>query len=649
MSTPPPGADRHNAQADSTRSATGQPTSASPMPPPAPAQPVAAQPPLPSTSPVAAQPPPPSTSPAPPEPSRAELERRREELAGRVAELHWDLGGLAYEMAIRDHFRNDVLLTRAAQLQELDTELAEVERRLGDARAREQGPGGVRSTWAKVLPPAQVCVLLLVAFLGFGVAVGAAAKSSSARRPRAREVLIAQTPAVPAGGSSTTAKVTPPAAKVEANPSAPAEAATESTAPAPAPAPPASAPPAPSAPGPSSSSGTPPGKGSSGSEQRAAEGGGKAGPATKLPPVKHVFVVMLDDEPYATVFGPASPAHYLTGTLEKKGELLVRYYAVAHEQLANGIALLSGQGPTPQTAQNCPTYENLTPGTAGAEGQVRGSGCVYPSATQTLAGQLTAKRLTWRAYLEGMDEGSRSAGAGAGAAGVGAGGAAGAAAGATDGACGHPALGAADPLSALTPPAGQAYATWRNPFVYFHSVIDSSTCVSNDVGLSSLKGDLASAKSAPSFSYIVPGRCDDGDATACAAGQAGGMAAADGFLQKVIPEILGSKAYKENGLLVITVDEAPSSGEYADSSSCCGQPSFPNLSAPAGALGKPGGGQVGALLLSPYIKGGNLEQGTYNHFSLLRTVEDLFGLSHLGYAGAPGVSSFSPSLFTAAK
>jgi hypothetical protein len=61
---------------------------------------------------------------------RSELERRREELAGRVAELHWDLGGLAYEMAIRDHFRLDVLVRRAAVLQERDAELAEIERLL---------------------------------------------------------------------------------------------------------------------------------------------------------------------------------------------------------------------------------------------------------------------------------------------------------------------------------------------------------------------------------------------------------------------------------------------------------------------------------------------------------------------------------------
>jgi hypothetical protein len=60
----------------------------------------------------------------------SELSRRRDRLAEEVTELHWDLGGLAYEMAIRDHFRLDVLVRRAAKLQERDAELAEVERLL---------------------------------------------------------------------------------------------------------------------------------------------------------------------------------------------------------------------------------------------------------------------------------------------------------------------------------------------------------------------------------------------------------------------------------------------------------------------------------------------------------------------------------------
>lgn len=69
----------------------------------------------------------------------SELRRRRDTLAEQVTELHWDLGGLAYEMAIRDHFRLDVLVRRAAVLQERDAELAEVERLL---RMEEEGAAG---------------------------------------------------------------------------------------------------------------------------------------------------------------------------------------------------------------------------------------------------------------------------------------------------------------------------------------------------------------------------------------------------------------------------------------------------------------------------------------------------------------------------
>lgn len=67
-----------------------------------------------------------STSPT----DDALLRRRRDELAERVAQLQFDLGGLAYEMAIRDHFRLDVLTRRAALLQTADAELAELDRLL---------------------------------------------------------------------------------------------------------------------------------------------------------------------------------------------------------------------------------------------------------------------------------------------------------------------------------------------------------------------------------------------------------------------------------------------------------------------------------------------------------------------------------------
>ena len=72
-----------------------------------------------------------------------DLERRRDQLVARVAELQWDLGGLVYEMAIRDHIKVDVLVRRAAVLQEADAELGEVERIL---RTEQTGAAGSCST-----------------------------------------------------------------------------------------------------------------------------------------------------------------------------------------------------------------------------------------------------------------------------------------------------------------------------------------------------------------------------------------------------------------------------------------------------------------------------------------------------------------------
>src|SRR5579875_544573 len=89
----------------------------------------------------------PSAAPAPPLTSRTQfdddrtfdLRRRRDQLNATVAELQWDLGGLVYEMAIRDQIRVEVIVRRAAVLQEADAELQEVERIL---KLEETGMAG---------------------------------------------------------------------------------------------------------------------------------------------------------------------------------------------------------------------------------------------------------------------------------------------------------------------------------------------------------------------------------------------------------------------------------------------------------------------------------------------------------------------------
>ena len=71
--------------------------------------------------------------------TKVDLERRRDQLIARVAELQWDLGGLAYEMAVRNRMKVDVLVRRAVALQDADAELGEVERIV---RSEETGAAG---------------------------------------------------------------------------------------------------------------------------------------------------------------------------------------------------------------------------------------------------------------------------------------------------------------------------------------------------------------------------------------------------------------------------------------------------------------------------------------------------------------------------
>ena len=71
---------------------------------------------------------------------------------------------------------------------------------------------------------------------------------------------------------------------------------------------------------------------------------------------------------------------------------------------------------------------------------------------------------------------------------------------------------------------------------------------------------------------------------------------------------------------------------------------------PGGEAGLPGGGggQTGAVLLSPFIKPGTISQSSYNHYSLLASIEDTFRLGRLGEANLPGTTTFGSDVFTAA-
>ena len=103
-----------------------------------------------------------------------------------------------------------------------------------------------------------------------------------------------------------------------------------------------------------------------------------------LPPVKHVFLIVLSDRGITKSFDGGTSAGYLGGALLREGELVLNYYAVAGAPLANEIAMISGQGPTAQTASDCPVFSRIKPGHKGARSQILGTGCIYPPATRTL-------------------------------------------------------------------------------------------------------------------------------------------------------------------------------------------------------------------------------------------------------------------------
>jgi hypothetical protein len=193
--------------------------------------------------------------------------------------------------------------------------------------------------------------------------------------------------------------------------------------------------------------------------------------------------------------------------------------------------------------------------------------------------------------------------------------------------CQHSRLGSSERWRSAT--RTQQYATRHNPFMYFRSITGHpSYCRRHVVGLSHLGYDLRHRSSTPALSYITPDLCHDGHDAACADGGPGGLRAVNRWMSTWVPRILRSPAYRHDGMLVITADESDGAGE--DSSACCGEGAGPNAAWP-GIEGM-GGGRVGALVLSRYVVPGTVSTLAYNHYSLLASVEDLFGLPRLGYA-----------------
>jgi len=337
------------------------------------------------------------------------------------------------------------------------------------------------------------------------------------------------------------------------------------------------------------------------------------------PRIRHVFVIVLENEAFDRTFGSNSPAPFLADSLPKAGAFLTQYFGTGHFSADNYISMVSGQAPDSATSADCGVYTDFVQTGTAADGQAVGNGCVYPRSVRTIADQLAARGLTWKGYMEDMgNDPARESST-----------------------CGHVPIGSIDITNHASPT--DQYADKHNPFVYFHSIIDSPICQSSVVPLTNLEADLQTPGQTPNFAFITPNLCHDGHDAPCVDGEPGGLISADEFLRRWVPRIVQSRAFRDDGLLIVTFDEAGS----GDATACCNEQSGPNVAA-AGRSG-PGGGRTGAVLLSPFIEPGTVSNVGYNHYSLLRSVEDIFGLSHLGYAGQSGLVAFGADVYTRAN
>ncbi len=392
--------------------------------------------------------------------------------------------------------------------------------------------------------------------------------------------------------------------------------------------------------------------------------------------IKHVFVITMENKNFTDTFGTSTQDPYLQKTLVPQGALLNEYYGTGHVSLDNYVAMLSGQPSTAETQSDCFKGFNdvVSVGTTSDDYKLviskDGLGCVYPKEVKTLANQLDEIKLSWKGYMGDMgNDPTREAAA-----------------------CGHPRIGEIDntqgaqaPTAAV--PKGDQYATRHDPFVYFHSIIDDQTyCESHVVNLdAALENDLKALDTTANFTFITPSLCDDGHdgdgtgAKPCVDGRPGGLASIDAFLKKWIPIIEASPAYQKDGLIIVNFDESADivpAGQVVDpvtgktvvtlnlpGDSCCSQQSGPNVTRPADAIlpvsptvdyklhyQGVGGDRTGALMLSKFIKPGTVSSTPYNHYSMLRSLEDIFQTQgHLGYANDKNLATFGDDIFTNLK
>jgi hypothetical protein len=310
------------------------------------------------------------------------------------------------------------------------------------------------------------------------------------------------------------------------------------------------------------------------------------------------FIIVLENHSQQSVIGDAN-APFITSLAQQFGEA-ANYFGVTHPSEPNYIAMIGGSNWFTNNDNPANRFDHTN-----------------------LVDELEASHISWGAYMEAMPAGGQLL----------------------------------DFWPGIVPPSTtsvQLYASKHNPFVLFNDIRNDPARLANVKPYTALAGDLNSPH-APRFVFISPDQCNDMHGgvftaveghpeTPCPFGStnddpndAALKQKADAFVKGAVTTIMSSRAWTRHSAIFIVADEGdfnnnPVNGGWASPAGCCDSPVVPagapdiNAAWPGGVFG---GALVPAIVVDPSGPHHFVSNVAYNHYSLLRTIEDAWDLPEL--------------------
>lgn len=293
-------------------------------------------------------------------------------------------------------------------------------------------------------------------------------------------------------------------------------------------------------------------------------------------PIDRIFVVMMENQSFDNIVGRHDTVHvtlpdtpFITSLAENNG-LATLAFGVTHPSLPNYVALISGRvGDLHNDNPSCFAVPK-------PQGH-----CVEFKNVPTLVDSLESKGMTWSAYFQTMPK--------------------------------------AGFLGAQFPSDVPLYAQKHNPFVYFNTIANDPARLALLKPLDRLPADLALGANAPQFELIVPDQCHDMHGQTPCSNFDPLLREGDTTVKDLVTKIEASPAFTADSLIIVTFDE----DDFSSTLGCCDSPSFPSGQ-------QYGGGHTVTVVVSGTPGAPLVSDVPYNEYSILSTIENVWGLPLIG-------------------